>query len=366
MTLLINHIDSAAYEVISEFRSFEEAINELQKVYAMVSNSIFARYLLQTCLQQSGQSLDEYFQKLKTLSMACNFAAVSAIQHKEEAVRDAFISGLALPDIHQQILENPHLDFQATLAMARSLEASRNNSLQFDNVIPTSSESCTKSVKSAKESPRTDAAVALRHRKCQYYGNTYHARRFCPAKEVQCFRCLKVAHFAKVCRSCHSPVKNTSATLMSINETQKIEEANKRVNVPVTINGRTANALIDTESTLTHISENLSKLLKLKLSESSQKITLAASDSYSKSLGMCQVNLKGQEYKCVSVTLLKNQITDVIFGRNFMTQHQSINIHFGGVKPTLQLVALEAVKTSTPAKLFQYLHNDCRPIATKE
>ena len=74
---------------------------------------------------------------------------------------------------------------------------------------------------------------------------------------------------------------------MSINETPKTEEANKRVNVPVTINGRTANALIDTESTLTHISENLSKLLKLELTESSHKFTLATSDSYSKSLEMC-------------------------------------------------------------------------------
>ena len=91
---------------------------------------------------------------------------------------------------------------------------------------------------------------------------------------------------------------------MSINETQKIEEAN---NVPVTINGRSANALIDTGSTLTHISENLNKLLKLELMESSHKFTLATSDSYSKSLGMCQVNLKllGQEYKNVSATVLK-------------------------------------------------------------
>ena len=153
---------------------------------------------------------------------------------------------------------------------------------------------------------------------------------------------------------------------------KKIEETNKRVNVPVTISGRTANALIDTGSTLTHISENLSKLLKSELTESSQKFTLATSDSYSKSLGMCQVNLKllGQEYKSssfsVSATVVKNLITDVILGRDFMTQHQSIKIHFGGVKPSLQLGALEAVKTSTPVKLFQYLYNDCRLIATKE
>ena len=60
---------------------------------------ILAWYLLKTCRQQTGQSLHDYFQKLKSLSMDCNFAAVSAIQHKEEAVRDAFISGITLPDI---------------------------------------------------------------------------------------------------------------------------------------------------------------------------------------------------------------------------------------------------------------------------
>ena len=136
----------------------------------------------------------------------------------------------------------------------------------------------------------------------------------------------------------------------------------------VTINDRTTNAQIDTGSMLTHISENLGKLLNLELTESSQKITFATSNSYSKSLGMCQVNLKllGQEYKSVSVTVLKNRITDVILGRDFLTQHQSINILFGGVKPTPQSGALEAVKISTPVNLFQYLYNDCRPMATEE
>ena len=114
---------------------------------------IFARYLLKTCRQQTGESLEDYFQKLKSLSIDGNFAAVSAIQHKEEAVRDVFISGLALPDIRQRILKNPQLDLQATLAMARSLDTARNNSLQFDNAIPSSSESCTTSVNLQKVVP---------------------------------------------------------------------------------------------------------------------------------------------------------------------------------------------------------------------
>ena len=93
--------------------------------------------------------------------------------------------------------------------------------------------------------------------------------------------------------------------------------------MPVTINGRTAKALTNIRSTSTHISKNLSELLKLDLTESSQKITLATNDSYSKSLGISQVNLEllGQEYKSISVTVLKNLITNIIWGRDFMKQH---------------------------------------------
>ena len=97
-------------------------------------------------------------------------------------MRDAFISGLALPEIHQQILENTHLDLQAMLAMAWSLDTVRNNSFQFDNLTPTLSQSCTTSVKSAKDSACIDATVALRHKKCQYCGSTYHAQEILSSK----------------------------------------------------------------------------------------------------------------------------------------------------------------------------------------
>ena len=100
----------------------------------------------------------------------------------------AFISRLALPEIRQPIKKNPSLDLQATLAMSPSLDTARNNSFQYDNLKPTSSQSCTTSVKSAKDSLCRGAAVGLMHKKCQYCRNTYHAQRFCSAKEAMCFR----------------------------------------------------------------------------------------------------------------------------------------------------------------------------------
>ena len=136
-------------------------------------------------------------------------------------MRDAFNSGLALPKIRQRILENPRLDLQATLAMTPSFDSARSNSFQIDNPTPTLSQSCTISIKSAKDSLYRDAAVALMHKRSNTIETLTTLRNFfqqSTGKMLSVFR-----HFAKVCHSCHSSVKNTPATLMSINKTQKLK-----------------------------------------------------------------------------------------------------------------------------------------------
>ena len=97
------------YEVISDTASYVEATAQLQKVYATAPNPIFARFLSRSCKQQIGQSVDKYFQKLKQLSSDCDFGDVAAQVHKQEAMHDAFISGLASSEIRQRLLEDRNL-----------------------------------------------------------------------------------------------------------------------------------------------------------------------------------------------------------------------------------------------------------------
>jgi len=92
---LIAHINQDVYELISDSANYDQAIQTLERLYVKPSNVMFARHLLMTCKQKSEQSIDEYFQKLKRLSKDCNYAAVNAENHKNEAVREAFISGLS-------------------------------------------------------------------------------------------------------------------------------------------------------------------------------------------------------------------------------------------------------------------------------
>ena len=180
---------------------------------------------------------------------------------------------------------------------------------------------------------------------------------FVQLKNVTCFKCSKRGRFSKVCRS-KSPLDNNGtsaiATIMGIT----LNAAHSKVNVPVFVNGSQANALFDTGSTLSHLSKDFSKLLKLDLEASDCCVGLAVKGCSSKGLGKCcvSVELNGQTYDNVSFTVLDDLFTDVILGQNFMNKHPM---------PTLHLGTLQSVKTSTPIRLFEHLMSDCRPIATK-
>ena len=95
----MNHVAALVYEITSEANTYDNAIRKLQDVYSKPPHSIFARCLLRSCKQQASQTVDECFQKLNNLSTDCSFTAVTAAVHKDEAIRDTFISGLASSEI---------------------------------------------------------------------------------------------------------------------------------------------------------------------------------------------------------------------------------------------------------------------------
>ena len=72
-------------------------IDTLDNLFVKSPNVIFARHLLSTRRQQSGETLDQFLQDLRKLSKDCKFKAVTAEQYREELIRDAFINGLFSP-----------------------------------------------------------------------------------------------------------------------------------------------------------------------------------------------------------------------------------------------------------------------------
>ena len=83
--------------------------------------------MLATHKQQMGESIDTFFRKLKQSSIDCNLTSVTAENHRSEAVRDAFITGLTSHAIRQRLLESSKLDLQTAYNQARALESVQKN-----------------------------------------------------------------------------------------------------------------------------------------------------------------------------------------------------------------------------------------------
>ena len=185
LNLLINHIDATVYELISEAPDYDDAIKLLTNIYARASSPIFVRYALKTCNQKVGESLDVYLQKLKRLSTGCNFSAVSAKLHKEEAIQDAFISTILSNKIRQRLLEDHDLSLKKAFDKARSLEIAQENAETYcigpsQLIIPSQTTAKMESKLAECSSDEEPSAAIIR--KCKYCGNKKHPRKFCPAK----------------------------------------------------------------------------------------------------------------------------------------------------------------------------------------
>ncbi|GAA56025.1 hypothetical protein CLF_109668 [Clonorchis sinensis] len=128
---LIRHIDHTVYDFIAECSDYDSAITLLEKLYIRPKNIVYARHLLATYKQEPSQDVDQFFQKLKSLAEDCEFKAVSAVEHTNEAVRDALITGLQSNTIREEQSTWHELDPDKAHEAARALELAQKQSQSY-------------------------------------------------------------------------------------------------------------------------------------------------------------------------------------------------------------------------------------------
>ena len=311
-----------------------------------------------------------YLQELKLLSKDCNFLQVSAIQHRDEAVRDAFISGLLSGSIRQRLLENKTLDLQTAFDQARALDTPQKTSETYNSNYPTSTAATASPVLEEHNNEEEERYVAstTRAAKCFFCGNRPHSRSVCPAREAICNNCKKKGHYQRVCRSSAS-INNDSKQSAHITLAASKYSVGKSLHsscIDVLVEGKTVSALIDSGSTHSFIHPDLIKQYSMIVYPTKENVTMATSALTTKMLGYCFTDtvLKERLYSNVKLYILPTLCADIILGQNWQAQHESFTIHYGGTAPPLKVCGLTAVDVDCPP-LFQYLSADCKPIATK-
>ena len=138
LQVLTNHVSPRIFEYIEHCESYDDALATIKALYIKPTNEVFARHLLATQRQRSGETMDEFLQALKTLAKDYKFKDVTATVYRDEAVCDAFISGLQSNSIRQRLLENTTLDLKTMFTQARSLDVAQRSSETYITPNPRS------------------------------------------------------------------------------------------------------------------------------------------------------------------------------------------------------------------------------------
>ena len=384
LKLMINYIAPSIYEHIAECTSYVSAMDTLSGMYIKPKNEIFARHVLASRRQNPGESLDTYLQALNLLAKDCNFKAVAADEYRDDYIRDAFINGLTSPQIRQRLLENRSMDLQTAYEKAHTLEMAQKHSASFNQPGSTVMNAAVTThtgpppvplnaalpvTESGEAGPPLLAAAAggQENLKCFFCGFERHPRHKCPAKNATCGNCGRKGHFAKVCRS---PTKPTSAAMpMIATVCAASPHCLEKAVCPITINGSSAQALVDTGSSDSFVSNELVQKHKWHLLPSGGcgEVSMAATSLTSKVLGSCKAHIKlsdDQSYDEVTLSVIQDLCCDVILGHNFLKQHSVIKIPFGGSMPPLTICGPTSAAVPPPS-LFANLTEDCKPVAVR-
>ena len=156
---------------------------------------------------------------------------------------------------------------------------------------------------------------------------------------------------------------STSSIIMSLS--RKCQDTESKLNITIEADGHFVNALMDTGSAISHMSDRVAKRQRLRLSKDNRSLGLAGNGLTSSSIGKCQASVKLLEHKynTVQFSVFKGLLTDLVLGQDFIQRHQSVSIYFGGAKSPLKLGALKPLKAISKPHLFEFMSPDCHPIA---
>ena len=129
---------------------------------------------------------------------------------------------------------------------------------------------------------------------------------------------------------------------------------------------KTVTALFDSGSCESFVRDSLVKELGLRIFPSHTRVAMAKKSMTTAIEGhiVADIVISSSAYKRVRFLVMQDLCYDVILGQDFMDQHESVEILFGGIKPRFTVCGLARSHLPAP-NLFSNLSQDCRPIATQ-
>lgn len=367
-----------AFPLVEDCTTFENAIQRLDKKFSKSSSAIMTRHKLRS-QKQGNESVEEFLNSLHQLAKKCHTPALSAEQHRQMLIVDAFISGLSSSTIRQRLLESEDDTLDNLTKIAITMELSIKDAQSLSSSVPSSS---------------FTVSSAVTQNKCWYCGGRPHkSRSNCPARDSFCNICQKKGHWAPVCRSSQynnpstyitrKTIKASSLTAEQCHSSEEKDEDDvclsstlavctipshkSSCKTQAAINGIPITGLIDTGADNSFVEKSF--LIKNSIpfdQNTNRHITLANNSTFVISGKLlAKVTIGDYTYNNLLLMVTDSLVSPLIIGRDILGQHSQIAIHLGGWdKQATFCAALKSLQIEPPTLLPGVEVSKIKPIAT--
>ncbi|KAK3741501.1 hypothetical protein QZH41_002971 [Actinostola sp. cb2023] len=257
-----------------EDKDYKAAVAALNVYFQPKVNKTYEVYMFRNATQDSGESLDSYYTRLRRLAQTCEFT------NEEEEIKSHIILSCSSTRLRRRALRED-MNLKALLDYGRGFEMSERQAKGIEEHEKLCKATEVQMVKPRNVRTKTD------QKQCYRCGGNYpHQGRPCPALHETCRNCQKVGHFAKVCKS-KSTSKRVNATKEKESDDQSDDSTDEEYTYhvtlhslqdkghpvsEVTIGNKTVKCLIDSGAGVNVIDSHTYNKLNIPLSPTSKKI----------------------------------------------------------------------------------------------
>ena len=260
----IYQITRAEYKTEPDTIPIDKLIKLFNQYYLPKRNIYHNRGDFFWAKQLDTETPEDFWRRLIDIEKECSFEGMTS----EELLISKFMNSITDKKLRDKLMKQPKADMKKTIELIKQDTYDRKHK---KNTIPEALIS-----KQIKEEPiqrverdwKQKPKQQQQQRKCRFCdAPNWNSLHKCPAKLVNCNKCGKKGHYAKVCNSGQrikhikepviqeqsesEPESESSSSINHIKEIKKIEEKHDHFTMTVKINGSPKKFIVDTGSPVT-------------------------------------------------------------------------------------------------------------------